>query len=189
MSVAETKKMSFELNEEMLSLIAKEFNAEDVADRFAKEAAEKGAAEAGESVFGAYGRQLAQRSLQLGNEYSDRTYEVMLEMIDHTGGAYKFPLLPQRFLEIAYLSTQELYTFPIRYNSNQELRFEINDCKIFKALEGKCSKEDLKDVPCRAGCMNLIKSIFNGCDLDVAIDPKTDPIGSSKCIFSVTKGL
>ncbi len=64
MSVAETKKMSFELNEEMLSLIAKECNAEDVADRFAKEASEKGIAEAGESVFGAYGRQLAQRSLQ-----------------------------------------------------------------------------------------------------------------------------
>ena len=189
MSVAETKKLSFELNEEMLSIIAKEFGAEDVADRFAKEVAEKGAAEAGESVFGAYGRQLAQRSLQLGNEYSDRTYEVMLEMIDHTGGAYKFPLLPQRFLEIAYLSTQELYAFPVRINSQHEFVFEISDCKIFKALEGKCAKEDLADVPCKAGCVNLIRSVFNGCDLDVAIDAKTDPIGSSKCIFSVTKGM
>lgn len=189
MSVAETKKLSFELNEEMLALIAKEFNAEDVADKFSKEAAEKGAAEAGKSVFGAYGRQLAQRSLQLGNEYSDRTYEVMLEMIDHTGGAYKFPLLPQRFLEIAYLSTQELYAFPVRINSNQKFLFEISDCKIFKALESKCKKEDLQDIPCKAGCVNLIRSVFNGCDLDINLDANTDPIGSNKCIFTATKGL
>ena len=101
MNTTKPKMLSFELNEDMLALIAQEYNARDIAEKFAREVTQKETAVAVEDVFGKYGTELAQRSLQLGSEYSDRTYEILLETIDHTGGAYKIPLLPQRFLEIA----------------------------------------------------------------------------------------
>jgi hypothetical protein len=187
MSKAEKKKLSFELNEEMLAMIAREYDAGDLAARFAGAVAEKGVAGATKDVLEVYGRQLAERSLQLGDEYSDRTYEVMRAMIDQTG-TYDFPLLPQRFLEIAYLSTQGIFAFPVRINSHELLRFEIIDCKIFQALQEKCSKGDIKDVPCRAACESLIKTVCSHFDCEVNIEADTDPLGKNSCIFDVHNG-
>ena len=188
MSTKKPKMLSFELNEEMLALIAKEFNARDIAEKFVREIKEKETAMACEDVFGRYGTELAQRSLQLGSEYSDRTYEILLETIDQAGGAYKFPLLPQRFLEIACLSVQELYALPVRANSNHLLRYQINDCKIFRELESTCSGDILKEIPCKAACINLIKGIFEHFDFDVTIEAQTDQIEEKVCVFSILKG-
>lgn len=187
MNTTKPKMLSFELNEDMLALIAQEYNARDIAEKFAREVTQKETAVAVEDVFGKYGTELAQRSLQLGSEYSDRTYEILLETIDHTGGAYKFPLLPQRFLEIAYLPVQELYALAVRANSNQLLRYQINDCKIFKELETRCSSEVLKEIPCKKACLNLIKGIFNYFDFDVTVEAQTDQIEKKVCVFSVLK--
>lgn len=186
MSTAEVKKLSFELNEEMLAMIAQEFDIKKAVDSFALAVKEKGYAMALEDVFTAYGRLLGQRALQLGNEYSDRTYELILEMVDNTG-SYKFPLLPQRFLEIAYLSVMDLFAFPVRINSHTCICFEINDCKINKAIQDGCSKEICSEVPCKAICFNLIKTICSYFDFDVNIDATISPSEKNSCLFYVNK--
>lgn len=189
MSATETKKLSFELHEDMFTMISEEFDPEKVAEQYAKEVKGNSPDTAAQTVFGAYGKNLAKRSLQLGNEYSDRTYEVMLEMVDHTGGAYKFPLLPQRFLEIVYLSVLDRFAFPVRVNSSQEFIFEIDDCPIFEALKTKCEKKDIENIPCRQGCINLIRDVFQFFDLDIMLEAQTSPGQSNLCVFRVTKGL
>lgn len=189
MSVAETKKLSFELSEEMLQMIAEEFNPEKTVQRYAEAVKNMDREVAAKEIFGEYGTKLGKRSIQLGNEYSDRTYEVMLAMVDHTGGAYKFPLVPQRFLEIAYLSILNRFTFPVIINSSQEFVFKINGCPIFASLKGVCENEHLEGIPCRLGCINLIKTAFSYFDLDVVIEASTDPISANECKFRVTKGL
>ena len=187
MSTSEVKKLSFELNEEMLGIIAEEFNAQDLAAKFAEAVAEKGLESAMKEVLEVFGNQLGHRSLQLGDEYSDRTYEVILETVDQTA-TYKFPLLPQRFLEIAYLSTQELYAFPVRINTHDLFRFEIDDCRIFQELKQKCTEETIKDVPCKAACLRLIKTVCSHYDCDVSVEAATDPLGGNKCVFDIHYG-
>ncbi|MFC1821746.1 hypothetical protein ACFL9T_03500 [Thermodesulfobacteriota bacterium] len=187
MSTSEVKKLSFELNEEMLGIIAQEFDPKDLAAKFAAAVAEKGLESATKEVLEVFGNQLGHRSLQLGDEYSDRTYEMILETVDQTT-TYKFPLLPQRFLEIAYLSTQGLYAFPVRINSHKLMRFEISDCKIFEGLKNQCSEEDIKGVPCRAACESLIKTVCSHYDCDVNVEADTDPVGENKCVFAVHNG-
>lgn len=187
MSTFEVKKYSFELNEEMMGIIAQEFNAKDLAKKVAKVMSEEGIDSAISEVLTVYGTQLAHRTLQLGDEYSDRTYEVIMEMADQTG-TYRFPLLPQRFLEIAYLSIQELYAFPVRINTHNLLRYEISDCKIFQQLQKQCVEEDIKGIPCKAACESLIKTICSHYDCHVSVESDTDPMGKNICVFNVHYG-
>ena len=187
MSTSEVKKLSFELNEEMMGIIAREFTAKDLAEKFAKAVSEKGLESATKEVLEVFGNQLGHRSLQLGDEYSDRTYEMILETADQTG-TYKFPLLPQRFLEIAYLSIQELYAFPVRINTHNLLRYEIGDCKIFQELKKQCAEEDIKGIPCKAACESLIKTVCSHYDCDVRVEADTDPVGKNICVFDVHYG-
>jgi len=184
MGKKEVKKLSFELNEDMLGILHKEFDVKEVVDRFERAIVEKDLDEARQHVFGEYGHSLAHKALQLGDEYSDRTYEVMLEMIDRTG-SYKFPLLPQRFLEIAYLSIQDFFAFPVRINSSSILCYEINDCKVFEELKSRCPREALDVVPCKAACINLIKTIVGHFDLDVNIDAINEPLENKQCVFTI----
>jgi hypothetical protein len=186
MGKKEVKKLSFELNEDMLGILKKEFDVKEVVDHFERSIAEKDPDEANQDVFDKYGQSLAHRALQLGDEYSDRTYEVMLEMIDRTG-SYKFPLLPQRFLEIAYLSIQDLFAFPVHINSNDILCYEIVDCKVFEELKSKCPGKTLDEVPCKAACINLIKTIVGHFDLDVNIDAINEPLENKRCVFTIHK--
>ncbi len=186
MGKKEVKKLSYELNEDMLGLLNKEFDVKEVVARFESAVAEKDLNEASQDVFGEYGQRLAHRALQLGDEYSDRTYEVMLEMIDRTG-SYKFPLLPQRFLEIAYLSIQDLFAFPVRINSSSILCYEICDCKVFEELKSQCPGKALDEVPCKAACINLIKTIVGHFDLDVNIDAINEPLENKRCVFTIRK--
>ena len=72
--------MSFELNEEMLNTIEDEFSPEKIASRLADAVAGKSPEEVdgiGEEMFTRYGADLMKRSYELGEEYPDRTYEVI----------------------------------------------------------------------------------------------------------------
>jgi hypothetical protein len=68
---------SFELNEEMLKNMAGANPVEALLDEFVA-AVEKGTPETNQiEILKNYGRRLALSALKLGEEYSDRTYEIM----------------------------------------------------------------------------------------------------------------
>ena len=70
--IYEAKPYSFEMNEDWLSLMAKEFDMEKAAVDFAQVIAGKNKDEVeaiGVEFFGKYGAELMRRSLQLGEEY------------------------------------------------------------------------------------------------------------------------
>ena len=109
--MAEVKPLSFELSEEMLGILRQEFDVEKLIDNFAKAInGKKGKeiADIGKKIFSDYGRDLIKRAYQLGDEYPDQTYEVILKAIEDTNGYYKFSLLPQRSIEIAYLGAFDM---------------------------------------------------------------------------------
>ena len=182
---------SFELDEEMLGLIAKEFDIGEVVKRFKETISGKDPEEierTAEKMFTRYGVDWMRRSLQLGEEYPDRTYEVLREAIDSTGGSYRFPLMAQRFLEIAYLSAHDLVLLPVYENNPRRLVYQIEDCKMFKALEEECGKEVADTLPCRHACLNACRTLFTDLDYpEVLIDMEAYTNKDGYCQFAIKR--
>ena len=189
--MAELAKSSFELSEEMMSLIEKEFDVRQLAKRFAQAIEGKKPDEIegiAEEIFTRYGVDWIRKSLQLGEEYPDRTYEVLREAIDSTGNSLWFPLLPQRFLEIAYLSTQDMEFLPVVENNPRRLVYKINDCKMFQALKEECSGETVNTLPCRHACLSACRTLFNDLSYpEVLIEMEASINNDGYCQFVITK--
>ena len=189
--MTEQARLSFELNEEMLGLIAKEFDIQQLVSRFAQAISGKESEEIGniaEEMFTDYGADCIRKSIQLGEEYPDRTYEVLREALDSTGGGLWFPLLPQRFLEIAYLSTHDLEFLPVIENSPHRLVYRIDGCKMFQALKENCGEEVANMLPCKNGCLSLCHTLFNDLDYpEVLIGMEASTSKDGYCQFAITK--
>jgi len=187
----EPAKVSFELNREMLSLIAEEFDSQQLASKYAQAISGKKPEEIetiAKDIFTRYGVDWIRKSLQLGEEYPDRTYEVLKDVNDSTGGSLWFPLLPQRFLEIAYLSTQDMEFLPVIENNPQRLVYKIDDCKMFQVIKAQCGEEVANRLPCRYACLSACRTLFNDLDYpDVLIEMEASTNKDGYCQFVITK--
>jgi hypothetical protein len=183
--------LSYELNEEMLALIAKEFDIHEMAKRFSEALSGQKAKEAerlGKELFTTYGVDWMKRSLQLGEEYPDRTYEVIREAMDSTGDYPRFPLLPQRFIEIAYLAVHDLEYLPVIENNPKRFAYRIDDCKVYQALGEACGKPVAETMPCRHACLSACRTAFNDLELpEVRIQMEASTAEDGYCQFAVTK--
>lgn len=184
------KKYSYELNPEMIKTIGEQFDVDKVTTRFAEAVKGKSASEIeaiGQDIFGAYGRDWIKMSHKLGDEYPDRTYEVLLEAVDKTGGYLKFALVPQRFIEIAYLSTQDLSVLPIIENNHNKLSYRLADCKTFKMIRDKCGDEVANLLTCKNACLTACKTIHQDLEIDALIEQTATIPGEGYCQFEVRK--
>ncbi|MHB8918588.1 MAG: hypothetical protein ACYC4H_11230 [Desulfocucumaceae bacterium] len=162
--------MTYDLNLEMIDILAKEFDVRPVADSFA-EGLEAGIdpGELAKDVYGSYGREWAIRTLELGERYSDRTYENLKEVAKRIQRLV-FPHIPQRFLEIGYLATQPFEILTIKQNNHEALIFEVPECAAYAALVEKCGEKTAADMPCRYGCMAFNQTIYKRFNLDVSLE-------------------
>jgi hypothetical protein len=180
---------SFELSSEMIGLLRQEFTPPIVVEKFAKEiiGKEPGQIDAiAKKVFGSYGENWMRKTLQLGEEYPDRTYEVLKESVDQTG-EMKFPLILQRFIEIAYLGTQQFRILPIVENWSKRLVYKVKDCYTFKTEVAQCGQEVANMLPCRYACLGACKTALSGLDLDAAVNMEATMVKDGYCQFALTK--
>jgi len=188
--VSEVRTLSFELNPDALRVLQQEFDVQKLADRFAQAIAGKkeGEIEAiGRRVFEEYGREWIRRSVQLGEEYPDRTYEVLMAAIDKTGGYYKFTLVPQRFLEMAYLGTQDIFTLPIVENNALRLIYRMVDCSTFKAIKEKCGDDVANLLTCKHACLTAVETLHRDLDIDAIINMEASMVSDGYCQFAIRK--
>lgn len=176
----EPKPYSFDLPAPMLSRLLEEFNPRQLVTAFAEKGGQP------EKVFGGYGEALAKKSLELGQEYSDRTFEVLRAMFERTKGAYRFPLLSQRFLEIAYLSTQDFVSLPILANNPSHLQYRVMDCTIYKGLTETCGQSVAGEMHCRHACLSLCRTIHEGLGMAIDVAMEASMAADGYCQFHVT---
>ena len=180
---------SFELSAELLALLRKEFDPPIVVEKFAKAISGKKGADieaAAKDVFGQYGEQWMRKTLQLGEEYPDRTYEMLKEAVDQTS-EMKFPLIIQRFIEVAYLSTQQFRILPILENWQKRLVYNVKDCYTYKTLVEKCGQEVAGQMPCRHACLSACRAALDGLGLDAAVEMETVMAKDGHCQFALNK--
>jgi hypothetical protein len=180
---------SFELDMEMIDRLRKEFDPPLVVSEFAKAIAGKAPGELdsiAKTIYGEYGVAWMRRTLQLGEEYPDRTYEVLKEGVDRTG-EMKCPLVLQRFIEIAYLSTQQFRILPIVENWAKRLVYKVKDCYLYKMEVEKCGQEVASGLPCRYACLAACKTALEGLDLDAGIEMEANMVKNGYCQFAMNR--
>ena len=166
--IYEARPYSFELNEDWLAIMADEFDIEKAAADFSgliKSKSESELHAAAKDFFEDYGTRLMKRSLELGEQYMDRTYQVLKEACDKTNGYMTWPLVPQRFIEAALLSTQDKLVLPVIQNSHDCLQFRVEECRLYAAISKECGEPVAQQLPCQYGCLALIDTAFRDLDL------------------------
>lgn len=185
------KPYSFDLNEDMVKLIGEEFGAEGVASKFAEAISGKAAREVakiGKEIFEDYGENWMKRTMQLGEEYSDRTIEMIKETVDRNGNQFLlWPHVPQRFVEIAYLSTQEFLKLPITLNSAEVLSYRVPQCLLFNTIKEKCGDKIANLMACQNCCLKALETLRSDLELDVVIDMIASTAKDGFCEFSMKK--
>jgi len=179
---------SFELNMDMIALLRREADPAAVVGEFARLLSEKGAREEGlaEKVFGAYGVRWMEKTIQFGEEYPDRTYEMLKVAADKTGESV-FPFVLQRFIEIAYLGTQQFRMLAIVENWAERLVYDVKDCYTFKLLQEKCGAEAAGRWPCRHACLKALQTAAKEFNTDVRIEAETSMVRDGHCQFALNR--
>ena len=128
------------------------------------------------------------RTIQLGEEYPDRTIEVVLEAVDHQGNQFLFfSHVPQRYVEIAYLSTQQFLKVPITLNNQYELAYRVPQCLLFSQISERCGHEVANLMTCRHACLTALETLRRDLELDALINMAAATAKDSYCEFSMKK--
>jgi len=182
---------SYDLNEDMIKMIREEFNADVISGKLVEALRDKTGAEAekaGEELFSELGRQWMSKTIQLGEEYSDRTVEVVLEAVDRNSEQFlMFPFVPQRFIEIAYLSTQDFMKVSIVLNNMNTLAYRIPQCALFNKIKENSGEEAANLMTCKHCCLTALETIQKHMDLDVLIDQEKSTASDGYCQFCMKK--
>ncbi len=182
---------SFDLNEDMVNMIREEFNADAVCGKLTEAIGDKtgdDAEKAAADLFTELGEKWMSKTIQLGEEYSDRTIEMVLETVDRNGEQFLiFPHIPQRFVEIAYLSSQEFMKVPMVLNNNTTLAYRIPQCALFNKIKENNGDAIANLMTCKDYCLTALDTIRKHMDLDVLIDQQASTATDGYCQFSMKK--
>jgi len=182
---------SFDLNEDIIRLIREEFNAEGIASKLAEAISGKATSavkKVGKDIFEEYGQNWMKRVMQLGEEYPDRTIEVVMEAVDGEGNQFLiFPHLPQRYVEVAYLGTQEFLKLPVTLSYKDEFAYRVPQCLLFNQIKEKCGEEVADLMTCQNGCLKALETVSKDLELDVVISVIASTTKDGYCEFSMKK--
>ena len=182
---------SFDLNEDMVKLIREEFGPELVADKLADAVKGKAKGEVekiGKALFEELGEAWMRKTMQLGEEYSDRTIEVIKESVNRQGNQFMlWPHVPQRFMEIAYLSTQEFLKVPVTLNNRWDLDYRIPKCALFNKIKEKCGDEVANLMTCKNYCLSALETLYKDLEMDTVTNMTAETAKDGYCDFLMHK--
>ncbi len=132
-----------------------------------------------------FGKTWMQRVLELGEAHPDQTFECMKAAVTKTG--QEFPFIPQRYIEIAYLGTQPIYTLPIVENSARGLTFKMPFCEYYKALQESQGDQFVSSLPCSAACETASKVAFEHFGFKVKVNWEAKMPDDGFCQVAIRK--
>lgn len=168
---------SFDLAEEMIETLRREFGPEQLRAELEKALAR---GEPPRAFFAAFGRKWMARTVELGEKYNDQTYETLKGAAQKTG-TLAFPYIAQRFIEIAYLGTQPIYTLPILENWAQRLTFKMPFCEHYKAVQESQGEAFAKELHCHAACEEACRLAFEHSGFAVSVSFEAEMPADGYC--------
>lgn len=138
------------------------------------------------SAFREYGSSLIEKSIELGEQSTDRTLEVMKQTAEKTS-ELKFPLFPERYIELAYLSIEPFKRLWINANSPEVFSYELKNCNVYDAIEEKYGEGACSKMACQEACFAILDGAFNHFDFDVEKSLEMNMSEDGKCLFRVRR--
>ena len=175
---------NFDLDQEMIRVLSEEFDPLHFVK--ALELSHVKDLEDIKISFEQYGRKLARRSIEKGEERTDRTYETMKKAIEKTG-EMNFPLVPQRYIEIAYLSTQPFKRLRVISNSPQVFLYRLNECTIHQVIRKEHGGELANSMVCKSACLAIINEIFSHFRCRIESSLEANMASAGYCQFKIEK--
>jgi hypothetical protein len=187
MGLQATDPHAFNLDEEMVKRITQEFDFVKAARSFCEELKDRIDAEILEKAqdfFSDFGRRLMLNSLAEGEKHQDLTYITMKEYIEKTGVGI-FPLVPQRYIEIANLCAMPIFELEVTQNNADKFSYRICGCAVYQVLSERIGKDKADKLPCRFGCLTLCKTAVENLDLKAAVIMEAEQPIDGYCEFSL----
>ncbi|MFW9880923.1 MAG: hypothetical protein ACFFG0_48295 [Candidatus Thorarchaeota archaeon] len=176
-------KFDYNIPEELFKTIEDEFGGSKIAEKYLELK--------DESIFEEWGKNLMERTYELGikPQNIDHMYE-MIRLSAEKTGEITFPHEAQRFIEIVCLSIHLMSVVLIQTAYNKELSFSIVEgtCTVHNKLRKGLSDEELNSLPCKGGCLTTWKTIFNILKMDDVVVIQTQEIpANGMCTFLAQK--
>jgi len=175
---------SFDIDQRILERIEQEFDVNRLVDAFAENIVNKREEieAVAKKVFGDYGRNLMMRVIELGEENSDRTYEVIKAVAEKTGVG-PFPHVCQRFLEILNMGTQRKPLTVVVSNTSQ-LTHRVGPCVFLDAIKEKCGEDVANLLTCKNIDLSAFEALYNNLNLAVDISVEASIPSEGYCQFT-----
>ncbi len=186
------KPYSFDLNEDMVKMLKADFNSEKVvAGMLAAVQGKDGDVQvkAAEAYFKDLGTKWMTRTMQLSDEYPDRTIEMVMESVDRQGKQFMiFPHLHQRYAEVGNLAVQDFLKVPVTLNNAVDLAYRIPRCSVYGKIKDKCGEAFAKNMTCSQFCLAGLAEIQKKISsVDVMIGQPASTAKEGFCEFSMHK--
>ena len=124
------------------------------------------------------------KSLAEGEKHQDCTYITMKEYIEKTGVGI-FPLVPQRYIEIANLCAMPIYQLEVIQNNADKLSYRIRNCAVYQALSKGVGEDKAAKLPCRFACLTLCKTVVDHLEFTADVVMEAEQPKNGYCNFSL----
>lgn len=175
--------MYFDINQKIIDAIYEEFNAEKTVNNLAKKTSGLRGAELEDALkkfFTEYGYNLMIRALDLGEKYQDTTYKVIKAHAEKVG---QFPNVPQRYVEICYLSVLQIEKVNITEINLKRLGFKIENCSIYNTIKEKMGENISNQMFCKHACSSLAKTLYENMNIETDFGIKALMAKDGYCHF------
>jgi len=182
------EELSFDVDQRIVDTLSQEFDVKKLVENFAKSIENKEREEIegiAKKVFGEYGRNLMTRAIELGEKYSDRTYEVMKEVAKKTGVG-PLPHVSQRFLEIFNMVTQQ-NVLKVVISTTSQLTHRVGPCVFLDAIREKCGEDVAKLLTCRHIDLSALETLHNNLNLSVGVRMEASIPSEGYCQFTAVR--
>jgi hypothetical protein len=98
-----------------------------------------------------------------------------------------FPLVPQRFVEIAYLGVMSFLSLSVVQNNSERLAYKLTTCDIYENIEQRCGSDVASLLPCRYACLSALNTLFQDLNIKVTIDMEATMAKNGYCQFCAIK--
>ncbi len=181
------------LNEDIVKLIWDEFNPGKIVRRFAEQTSGRETIDIqiiGSRIFEEYGETWMRRTMEMATaQCEDISVDILAGPGSNRGGArfLFFPDVPQRFIEIAYLSTQCFPRLPLVLNSGRELTYRVQRCLLFNEIEERCGSRIARLMTCQSACLNALETMRSSLELNMLVSVGATTPRQGYCEFTLRK--
>ena len=182
------KPYSFDLNEDIVKMLKADFSADKIVAALVDSV--KGANKAGaEAFFKDMGVKMMRKTIQLSDEYPDRTIEMVMETVDRNGKQFMvFPHQHQRYVEVTYLAMQDFLKVPITLNNMDMLSYRIPRCSVYGKIKEKVGEDFAKQMTCKNLCLSALATVQKHIpSVEVLISQPYETAKDTFCEFSLRK--